>query len=121
MAVICERMVILLQRSVDMIDKTLTVHSIPNLSHLERTEHCYEVINAKAKFWPRGNLEFGFLSSFRMFLCVCVCVCVCVGGGGGGGGERGGGGGGGAWWTRLRGQRDEGNDVPHSNLTDVSN
>ena len=84
MAVICERVVILLQRWVDMIDKTLTVHSIPNSSRLERTEHCYEVINAKAKFWPRGNLEFGFLGSFRM--CVCVCVCVCGGGGGGGGG-----------------------------------
>ena len=61
MAIICHRVVILLRFCADMIDKTLTYHLIPNLSHLEHMEHCYKVINAKAKFWPRGNLEFAFL------------------------------------------------------------
>ena len=40
MAVICQRMVIWLQLCADMIAKTLTFHLIPNLSHLEHTEHC---------------------------------------------------------------------------------
>ena len=37
----------------DLIDKTLTFHLIPNLSHLEHMERCYMVINAKT------NLNFG--------------------------------------------------------------
>ena len=61
MAVICQRMVILLQICVDMIAKTLTFHLMPNLSHLEHMEHCYKVINAKAKLWLHSNLEFAFL------------------------------------------------------------
>ena len=61
MAVICQRVLILFQICVDMIDKTLTFHLIPNLSNLEDMEHCYKVVNAKAKFWPRSNLEFAFL------------------------------------------------------------
>ena len=61
MAVIWHRVVILLQLCTDMIDETLTFHLIPNLSHLEYMEHCYKVINAKAKFWPRSNVEFAFL------------------------------------------------------------
>ena len=61
MAIICQRVVILLRFCADMIVKTLTVHLMPNLSHLEHMEHCYKVINAKAKFLPRGNLEFAFL------------------------------------------------------------
>ena len=61
MAVICQRVVILLQLCADMIYKTLTFHLIPNLSHLEHMEHCYKVINAKARFWPRSYLEFAFL------------------------------------------------------------
>ena len=60
MAVMCQQMVIWLQSSVDMIDKTLTFHLMPNLSHLEHIEHGYKVI-AKAKFCLRGNLEFAFL------------------------------------------------------------
>ena len=61
MAVICQRMVILLQLSTDIVDITLTFYLIPNLSHLEHIQHCCKVINAKAKFRQRGSLEFAFL------------------------------------------------------------
>ena len=61
MRVICQRIVIWLQRCADMIAKILIFHLLPNLNHLEHTEHCYKVIIAKAKFWPRVNLEFAFL------------------------------------------------------------
>ena len=60
MAVICQRVVILLKLCTDVIDKSLTFYLIPNLSHLEHLEYCYKVLNAKAKFWPSGNLEFAF-------------------------------------------------------------
>ena len=63
MAVICQRMGIWPQRCADMIAKTRTFHLIPKLNHLEYIEHCYEVIIAKAKFCPRGNLEFAFLGA----------------------------------------------------------
>ena len=62
MAVICQRMVIWLQlRCVDMIAKTLTFHLIPNLSHLDHTEHGYKVVIAKAKFCLHGNLGLALL------------------------------------------------------------
>ena len=61
MTVICQRVVTWLQRYVYMIAETLTFHLIPNWSHLEHMQHCYKVIIAKAKFYPRGNLEFAFL------------------------------------------------------------
>ena len=61
MAVICQRMAILFQLCADMIDRTLTFYLIPNLSNLEHMELCYKIINAKAKFWLRSNLEFTFL------------------------------------------------------------
>ena len=61
MAVICQRVVIWLDLCAYMIAKTLTFHLIPNISHLEHMQHCYKVIIAKAKFFPRGNLEFAFL------------------------------------------------------------
>ena len=50
MAAICQRMVILLQLYIDMIDITLTFHLIPNTSQLEPIEHCYKVISPKVKF-----------------------------------------------------------------------
>ena len=46
MVIICQRMVIWLQRCADMIAKILTFHLIPNVSHLEHIEHCYKVIIA---------------------------------------------------------------------------
>ena len=61
MAVICQRVVIWLHLCAYVIAKTLTFHLIPNISHLEHMQHCYKVIIAKAKFCPRGNLEFAFL------------------------------------------------------------
>ena len=61
MAVICQRVVMWLYFCADMIAKTLTFHLIPNLSHSKHIQHCYEVIIAKAKFCPCGNLEFAFL------------------------------------------------------------
>ena len=61
MAVICQQVVIWLDLSAYMIAKTLTFHLIPNISHLEHMQHCYKVIIVKAKFCPRGNLEFAFL------------------------------------------------------------
>ena len=57
-AVICQRVIMLLQVCADMI---YTFHFIPKLNHLEHIEHCYKVINAKAKFSPCVNLEFAFL------------------------------------------------------------
>ena len=53
LAVMCQRVVIWLQRCVDMTTKTLTFHLIPNLSHLEDTEYCYKVIIVKAKKFAR--------------------------------------------------------------------
>ena len=61
MAVICQRVVIWLHLCACMIAKTLTFHLIPNISHLEHMQHFYKVIIAKAKFCPRGYLEFVFL------------------------------------------------------------
>ena len=61
MAVICQRVFNLLQLCTDMIDITLTFHLIPNLGHLELTQHCYKVVNAKAKFWPCDYSEFALL------------------------------------------------------------
>ena len=60
MAVICQLVVILLHLCADMIDKSLTFHLIPYLNHLKHLEQYYKVINIKAKFWPRCNLEFAF-------------------------------------------------------------
>ena len=57
MAIICQRMVILLQLCTDMIGTlTLTFHLIPNTNHLEDIQDCYKIINFGRM--PIYNLRF---------------------------------------------------------------
>ena len=62
MAVICQRVVILLQLCTDMIDITLILYFVSNLSHLEHIQYCYKAINAKEELlavWQFGIRIFG--------------------------------------------------------------
>ena len=66
MAVICQRMVTLLQICTDLIDITPNFYLMPNASHLEHIQHCYEVINPKVKFLPHGDSELAYIFTVKI-------------------------------------------------------
>ena len=65
MAVNYQRMAILLQLCIDMIDITLTFHLMSNAGHLEHMKYYYNVINPIVKFGLRGYSDFVFLEFYH--------------------------------------------------------